>query len=150
MMAILEHNAIIASENTAGWKETVRNIESKSGLPNGCAQNCQFRQTRILSLLYCIFVFPKELWLDKAIQRRVYNEVFSDWDPGSEYGKPQYVVTLLRNSIAHGKIRLEETNVIFFDKNKEPMKIPVDQVMKLISSVGAAIALDSVPRSANH
>ena len=117
--------------------------------------NPMLRNTYIVSLLYCLLVVPKEIWikkqkthiifsrLDEARIKSLFDIIHSSDNFASDYN--YNVLHKLRNSIAHANFEVDENmNFIFWDeyKGKENFrcKVNANDLMQFLSVVGAELA----------
>jgi len=103
----------------------VRAVESEHGLEPGYLGTGIFFETRVLSLLYCLIVVPKEFW-SLGPAHAVYGQIADQWSVGeaairvdrSRWRDPTYrFIHHLRNAVAHANLEFRERAFEFWDKN---------------------------------
>jgi hypothetical protein len=146
-MAWLEHEVFMEAHRLNAFAIANGNVLESKGLGRDSVPPPPYRQTRILSCLYMIFVFPKELWAGTSIGENVIESLT----------KNSFLKTLadddvkkflrhIRNSIAHARINvLPDGSAEFIDKDssgkiKFRKTLDFSQVQGLLSVVGSAFA----------
>ena len=114
----------------------------------------------VLSLLYCLIVFPKELWkhsinieMSESINSKYYKIIdlfeISAWEnrPKDQIviGNRYSFIDKMRNSISHANIKIDsDMNFIFIDKNNGKINFycsaNILNVMEFLSKIGAMLA----------
>jgi hypothetical protein len=138
---------------TQVFGEAIEAIQQKYGI-----QEYQFmNQAYVVSLLYCLLVVPKELWLGKERKQGIYQEL-DKWEPlrnfdleitNHEFAQdPTYhLIHGLRNSIAHARFSVNNSLQFTFWDQRPGASAPHFQVtasssnlMAFPSEIGSLLA----------
>ena len=145
---------ILCNPDTRGiLAPAVRAVEKKYGLEDGSLGDGIFLQTRIITLLYSLILFPKEFWSlgkDNDIYRKI-NDVWSTDSVSiitdkSHWEDPIYkFIHHLRNSIAHVNFSFRDNEFEFWDQNKKNVEkyraiLSTASIQKFLEVVGSMFA----------
>jgi hypothetical protein len=150
--AFINAQIIQQAEENGSWSESILNITKQYHLTNYQVVN----PAHIVSLMYCLFVVPKELW----IKRNKFHSIFSEINTNIinsiidniSYSNPKFsddfaynFLNKLRNSIAHANYSFDENmNFEFWDtyNGTENFRctMNIKNLSRLISMVGSTLA----------
>ena len=149
-------NAQIAQQavHSGDLARSVRSVETHYGLSAGSLRF--INPAYLVSLLYCLVVVPKEVWL-LSENHSVYDKIDKEWlvalftielsDDGFARHPVYYLIHRLRNAVAHANFSIEDDGrFAFWDRKNEKSapyfraSISVDCMQELVSKVGALLA----------
>jgi hypothetical protein len=147
-MAFIEAQVIQHPMTLEACRSVIQEIERQYQVPTGSLGDGIFYQSRILSLLYTLIVFPKEVWsLDQAdpfyeeVSRKVDINGFLVQSGKRDFEDPHYnLVHRIRNAVAHANVEFKEPNIIFSDRNGWQATASVEVVWHFLSEIGAIMA----------
>jgi hypothetical protein len=150
--AFINAQIIQEVQRTGNWAAAVRSICTLYELQNYEYSN----QAHIASLLYCLLVIPKEIWIKKNKAHTVFNainkkllrdsfKIVTIKDQDFESNFTYNLLHKLRNSVAHANFNVDEQmNFTFWNESNrgETFRAIVtrDNLMLFISHVGSALA----------
>ena len=151
-MAFIEQQVLAQAASDGRLRSPARRVETMYGLETGYLGNGLFWQTRVLSLLYALVLFPKEYWsLEKGDP--IYGEIEQRWSLGGieiitqdeYYGNTIYgFIHRLRNAVSHAHIAFKGDDIEFSDiwKGQEVYRarISKDEVENFLRTVGSIMA----------
>ena len=121
--AFIEQAVLASAERDGSLQNHAQRVERENGLPPGYLATGLFWQTRSLSLLYMLILFPKEYWnLDQCDP--IYRDIEQRWSinavsvvtPDQKYGRTVYgFVHRLRNALAHASIAFQADDIEIWD-----------------------------------
>ena len=154
-LAYIEAQILHRAAAAGALTESVRAVERDYNLAHGSLGNGVFLQSRVLTLLYCLVVVPKEVWASNA-GHPVYTRVSSNWTVPDgavtrrredDKGPPTYdFVRHLRNAVSHARFSFHDGSFHFWDQRtneQEPSfraTLTVKQIEKFLETVGAILA----------
>jgi hypothetical protein len=154
-MAFVEHQILAQAIAQNALAPAARAIERRYGVKEGYFGSGIFFQTRVVSLLYCLIVIPREIWDIKGDHSALEN-VSRNWNINciqilnGESGKNlnhSSFVRRLRNAISHAKFRFEKNgDFVFWDQNPRKSdpefraRINKSDMEGFLSTVGAIFA----------
>lgn len=147
ILAFLEHEVLMEANKLGALKTANGNILASKGLEREALPPPPYRQTRILSSLYLLFVFPHELWKGTKAGSSVVNNLEKDIRLRSICGNDINIKEFLRrirNAIAHARVSVSpEGTTTFVDRSpqgKETFRrvLSLEEVQQLLSAVGSA------------
>jgi hypothetical protein len=119
--AMLEHEIFMESvSKSVSIDEASRNILRSKGLAEDSIPRPPYLQVRILSLLYCLVVFPKELYKNSEAES-AFLEVLGKDEEFVEFCQcgVQKFIRAARNSISHSRVTVTpEGRVCLIDKKR--------------------------------
>lgn len=150
-------NAQIAQQavHSGDLARSVRSVEVHYGLAPGSLRF--INPAYLVSLLYCLIVVPKEVWL-LSENHSVYDQIDRDWlvaifaveqDDNGELAKHPvyYLIHHLRNAVAHANFSIEDDGRFkFWDQKKKTTPVyfrasmSVECLQEFVSKVGALLA----------
>ncbi len=148
-------NALIAQQavQTGDLARSVRSVEIHYGLAPGSLRF--INEAYVVSLLYCLIVVPKEVWL-LSENHSVYEKIDKDWLVGlfdvehfdDRFAKhPVYhLIHHLRNAVAHANFSLEDERFAFWDQKGRTSapyfgaSISIHCLQDFLSKVGTMLA----------
>ena len=136
--------------DTPAFRESINIVKGKYRLQEYDFMNPAY----IISLLYCLLVVPREIWLKNGSNRIIYSEVgkcdsirnFTIIIPENYNGlSVDEFLKHMRNSISHARFSIDQEMVFTFSdqfNNKESFmaSISAKDLMKFISEIGAILA----------
>jgi len=150
--AFINAQIIQSAEELDSWKKSKLLVSSKYSLPEYEFINPAY----VVSLLYCLLVVPKEIWIKNNKYHKVFSEVdenelkdnitsYRSSDPKFETNFSYNIAHKLRNSVAHANYEIDhELNFEFWDefKGKENFrcKFSSKSIMWYLSEFGAKLA----------
>ncbi len=151
--AFIEQQVLGHAEKKGALNESARAIERQYKLTSGFLGTGINWQTRILSLLYTLILFPKEFWKMKH-GHSVFEEVGQQFSldniviitEDNTYGRTVYgFIHRLRNALAHANIHFqgEHIEIVDFDRTGQEVyraRITITQVKMFLETVGAIMA----------
>ena len=131
---------------SADLSEPIENIENQYSLPKGLLNipNTAY----IVSLLYCLIVIPKELFIEKeklphCIKNNdVVLELFSSIKKDGQFDLDPVFNLLrhIRNSLAHANFSISDDSTFTFEDGTFEAVIDIKNIEKFLSSFGADLA----------
>ena len=151
-LAYIEQQILGPAAAGGDLRSHVGEVEAAYGLLPGTLGDGLFFQTRLLSLLYLLVLFPKEYWgMDK--NDSIYREIEERWSldrirvitADEKYGKTVYgFIHRLRNALAHADIRFHGDEIEITDSWKGQIvyrvRISNDEIEFFLETVGAIMA----------
>ena len=164
-LALINHEILVEARRLGHLEEATTNILGK---PNYAAlkEFNIFNQAQTMSLLYCVLLVPKELWMDSQ-DAPIYDEIrayeperlFTIEKSSKEHRKdPAYwLIRNMRNALAHINYEYEtnaELTYMFWnvhkgDKNWE-VKISSPNLEIFVNSVGSLLANKALEERKKH
>jgi hypothetical protein len=154
-LAFIEAQVIHQAVGCGALADSVRAVEKQYSLATGSLGDGVFLESRIMSLLYCLVVVPKEIWASNA-EHPVYRAIAKAWSVPKEtvsrhrrgfWDRPTYqFIHHLRNAVSHANFSFESGRFSFWDRrpNEErpffQASIAVDELQKFLEIVGALLA----------
>lgn len=154
-LAYIEAQVLHRAAATGALSESVRAVENHYKLPNGSLGSGVFLESRVLTLLYCLVVVPKEIWASEA-KHPVYKAIASTWTVPDkavtlpregDQGPPIYdFIHHLRNAVAHARFSFDGRSFHFWDQRqneREPSfraSLTIENLQRLLETVGALLA----------
>ena len=153
MWAFLEQYVFQLAEREGFLAICARKVEQNHSLKEGYLGTGLIWQTRVLSWLYMMVLFPREYWeLDQ--NDLIYRTIENRWSPTEIRITTQDenvsinvydFIRHLRNAIAHANIRFyEDDSIEFWDKRGDCIvyqaSMSKDEFMKFLNIVGAIMA----------
>jgi hypothetical protein len=152
--AFINAQIIQKAVRTGALVSSVRIVEAGYKMKPGSLAYA--REAHLVSLLYCLIVVPKEVWL-LSQNHSVYGNIEKEWLlslftiqlPGHRFPTHPvyYLIYHLRNAVAHAHFSIEDDGRFAFwdreDASLEPYfraSIYVDGVQDFLSKVGALLA----------
>ncbi|MCX7560359.1 HEPN family nuclease [Sulfitobacter sp. F26204] len=154
-LAYLEQQIISEAIRVDSWAEAVTLVEKNFDLPQGALGNGSFRQSRTISLLYCLVLVPREVfWQDLLLSEELAN---ADKSWRSKLSAKDFAALnslkitgflyLVRNSVAHADYSFLDQSIIFENKMKKvKLEISIRALEFFLEIVGATIATYSTAR----
>lgn len=148
-LAFIEAQIMLDPRIRPVCQRIAEDIEDSYGLRRGALGDGNFKQTRTLSLLYLLILFPKEIWGLSPESRELsglsdtfdYKEFEIDWGNAKRIINPHYeLIHRIRNATAHARIDFESESIIFHDNNGFCVRMSMDQLSEFLGSVGAFLA----------
>ena len=147
-MAFVEAQVLQHPMTLEACRSVIPEIERQYQVPTGSLGDGIFYQSRILSLLYTLIVFPKEVWsLDQAdplydeVSKKVDIDGFVVRSGRQDFKDPHYnLVHRIRNAVAHANIEFKEPNIIFQDRNGWQATASLEVVWRFLTEIGAIMA----------
>ena len=150
--AFIEQAVLSSAERDGSLRNHVQRVEREHGLPPGYLGTGLIWQTRALSLLYMLILFPKEYWnLDQGDP--IYRDIDQRWSvnavsvvtPDEKYGNTVYgFVHRLRNALAHASITFQGDDIEIWDvwKGREAYRARISrkEAEKFLETVGSKMA----------
>jgi len=149
--AFINAQILQLAEKVNDWGKAVDSIAKSYSLGQYEFKNSAY----VASLLYCLLVVPKEIWIQKNRCHAVFNKIDHDeLKKRIEYTSPPdfdadfayNLIHKLRNAVAHANYEVDENmNFEFWninDGNNENFrcKINAENLMWLLSVIGAELA----------
>ncbi len=131
----------------------VQAVETEYGLSSGSLGGGVFLETRIISLLYCLIIVPKEFWgLSKG--HSIYSQVEERWSldnvniktDKSHWKEPIYkFIHHLRNAMAHANFEFKSGHFEFWDQYKAKPEtyrasLSTVEMQQFLEAVGSLLA----------
>lgn len=150
--AFIEQAVLASAERDGSLRNHARRVEREKGLPPEYLGTGLIWQTRALSLLYMLILFPKEYWnLDQ--NDPIYRDIEQRWSvnavsavtPDEKYGSTVYgFVHRLRNALAHARIAFQGDDIEIWDTRSYQevyrARIPRKEAQKFMEIVGSKMA----------
>ena len=150
--AFIEQAVLASAERDGSLQNHAQKVEREYGLPPRYLATGLIWQTRALSLLYMLILFPKEYWnLDQSDP--IYRDIEQRWSvdevsvvtPDEKFGSTVYgFVHRLRNALAHARIAFQGDDIEIWDTSKSRevyrARIPKKEVQKFMEIVGSRLA----------
>ncbi|MCY3816540.1 MAG: hypothetical protein OXG59_09655 [Gammaproteobacteria bacterium] len=151
--AFIEHAVLSSAERDGSLRDHAQCVEEKYDLPPGYLKTGLIWQTRALSLLYMLILFPKEYWkLNRGDP--IYRDIEQRWSvvdavsvvtPDKRYGSTAYgFVHRLRNALAHASITFQGDNIEIWDTSGRQevyrAKIGRKEAENFLAVVGSTMA----------
>ncbi len=151
-LAYIEQQILGRAVASGSLRNHVGIVEAEYGLPLGTLGNGLFWQTRLLSLLYVLVLFPREYWrIDE--EDPVYREIEKRWSidcicvltPDQKYENTVYwFIHRLRNALAHANIVFHGDEIEISDYWNRKLvyraRISNDEAMHFLEVVGSIMA----------
>ena len=150
--AFLEQAVLASAERHGSLRSHAQRVEKGKCLPPGYLATGLIWQTRVLSLLYMLILFPKEYWnLDQC--HPIYRDIEQRWSvnavrvvtPDEKYGNTVYgFVHRLRNALAHASIVFQGDDIEIWNtwKGRESYRARISrkEAEKFLETVGSRMA----------
>ena len=154
--AYIEQQILGRAVSSGSLESHIRDVESEYCLPSGFLRYGLFWETRLLSLLYTLILFPKEHWkLDR--DDPIYGHIEQKWcvsaasviTQDEKFGSSVYgFVHRLRNALAHARIEFNENEIRISDaRNVNGQEVEVfcaritkAESEKFLETVGSILA----------
>ena len=150
--AFINAQIVQAAEDTGDWRGAVEAMRASYRLPEYQFMN----QAYLASLLYCLLVVPKEIWIkqnrahpvldkiDEGQLRKTF-EIRLCKDPNFDRDVKYNLLHKLRNSVAHVNYETDENMTFIFWNESRGNKtfrctVAASSLMWFLSEVGAALA----------
>lgn len=152
LMAYFEHGVLALAAQEGALQSSARRIEERYGLPREYLGSGLLWQPRVLSLLYTLILFPKELWslgqddpIFRAIEQRWSLDGIEVITDDELYGNTVYgFVHRLRNALAHARITFRGDDIECWDRWREMeayrVRVPRAEAEKFVGVVGVEMA----------
>ncbi|MDE0047244.1 MAG: hypothetical protein OXP28_01425 [Gammaproteobacteria bacterium] len=151
-MAFIEQQVLGLAAHDGSLENSARRVESQYGLPPGSLGTGLIWQTRSLSLLYTLVLFPKEYWeLDQGDP--IFREIDQRWSvntvrvitPDKKFGNTVFgFVHRLRNALAHARIAFSGDDIEIWDtwKGREAYRARIsrEEAERFLAIVGSTLA----------
>jgi hypothetical protein len=153
--AFVEAQVIHRAVRANALERSVREVESDYGLRPGSLGHGVFLECRVVSLLYCLILVPKEVWA-RGSGHELYERISNQWtiDPGmisqhrpDFWESPTYhFIHHLRNALAHARFDFTNWRFDFWDQlpsEKSPSfraSLQLDDLQSFLEIVGALLA----------
>ena len=163
-MAYIEQQILGQAAREGTLQGHARRIEEQYGLENGFLGSGLIWQTRVLSLLYTLVLFPKEYWrMDK--NDPIYKEIDQRWwstgrvdviTQDRQYENTAYgFIHRLRNALAHARVSFRGDDIEFSDstfRGEEVYRARIsrDEASRFLETVGSIMANRRNKSSAPH
>ena len=149
--AFINSQILQLAAGTQAFNACINSVKSQYGLPSYEFMN----QAYIVSLLYCLIVVPKELWLKnehpiyKDLSEKYFFQEYFNILNGTDLANNEWnrFINHLRNSVSHAHFTIDENlNFTFWDcygeKGLENYRVSSSSanLMKFISEIGSLIA----------
>lgn len=130
-------------------KKVARELEKTYHIPSGTLGDADFREVRVLSLLYLLVVYPKELWNLQPTDPKLsdltgvfdLDSLSIDWGRRSFDGYDHYeFIHRIRNAVSHANVSFTFESVTLTDRNGFIVSLSTDQMSSFLSNVGAFLA----------
>jgi len=134
------------------WNESIEVVSKNYNLEHYQFMNPAY----VVSLLYCLLIVPKEIWIKNNKQHIIFSEIdtnelknrilsYSSSKPDFESNFTYNFMHSLRNSIAHANFEIDENmNFKFWDEYKErenfSCQLNKENLMWLLSIIGSKMA----------
>ena len=154
-LAFIEAQVIHQAVAKGALTDSVRAVETYYNLAEGSLGNGVFLESRMLTLLYCLVVVPKEVWASES-EHPVYQAVSTKWriPQGAVSNhrsgfpdRPTYqFIHHLRNAVAHARFSFRDQRFHFWDQRRhehEPSfraSVSLSELQEFLEIVGAAFA----------
>ena len=154
-LAYIEAQVVHQAVKRGALKDSVRAVETQYNFASGSLGDGVFLESRILSLLYCLVVVPREIWASSS-EHPIYDMISKNWSvPFGAVIKPATVsdekatyhfIRHLRNAVAHARFTFGGQRFHFWDQRpKEDMPsfratISIYDLQLLLEVVGSAFA----------
>ena len=151
-MAYIEQQILGRADASGSLRNHVNKVEVEYGLPPGTLGNGIFWQTRLLSLLYALILFPKEYW-GMNQDDPVYREIGERWSvdrirvltQDKRFENPVYgFIHRLRNALAHATIAFHDDDIEISDSWNGQLayraRISRDEATAFLEIVGSIMA----------
>lgn len=154
-LAYIEMQILQKAFKTDALVPSARHVEEEQKYPKDVLGNGGFQQVRVISLLYCLIVIPKELWnlkkdheIFKSIDEKWLLTIFvvkkhkHDFFDNTTYN----IIHCIRNSISHANFSHVGTEYEFWDQypnTKEEhtmITAPIEKLEVFIAEVGSLFA----------
>ena len=156
-LAFIEAQVIHQAVPRGALAESVRAVETQYGQASGSLGDGVFLESRVVTLLYCLVVIPKQIWAFKK-EHPVYQAIAKTWSV------PEWAVSLhrnkeefqkqpayhfihhIRNAVAHVNFSFEGPQFVFWDLRPNETKpsfrasIATHELLKFLEIVGALLA----------
>jgi len=153
--AFINAQIVQLAVQTRDFRQCVRHVEKQYGLHSG-ALNYFINPAYLVSLLYCLIVVPKEVWVLRE-NHDVYDRIDKNWlmsvvtideaDAGFETHPVYYFIHHLRNTVAHANFSIADDGAFAFWDQKNKAAVPhfrasmsLQGVQEFLSKVGALLA----------
>jgi len=151
-LAFIEAQIIHRAARTPAFAQIVRAVEREQGMEDGSLGSGVFLESRVAALLYCLIVFPKEMWpFDE--KHDVYKRIEERWsvdrettvtlnDTNFANSRTYGFVYHLRNAVSHANFSMENGRFEFWDRrnDKAPVNfrasLPIESLQRFLETVG--------------
>ncbi|MGB3315022.1 MAG: HEPN family nuclease [Albidovulum sp.] len=145
-VALLEHEIFLEATRLDALSAASGNILEGKGLKRDEIPPPPYFQTRILSLLYLVILYPHELWEKTELRSKLIDNLEANSALNKICGEnlPDFL-RHIRNSIAHARVQVTaggRTTFVDRFKGKETFRteLSLEDVQTLLSAVGSAYA----------
>ena len=152
-LAYIEQQVLGRAARSGSLGAAARVVETDYGMEAGSLGVGLVRATRVLSLMYCLVLYPKEFHrFDRGDP--IFRKIEDSWSlrgvevltPDPKFtNSPCYgFVRRLRNAVAHANISFTETGVEFWDRHKGRdvyrARMSFEAIEGFLETVGALMA----------
>lgn len=146
-IAFIEHQIIAKAAADGMLQAASDKVWQTYDCQPGTMPGAPFFQSRVLSLLYCLLVFPREFWSRRGLEIEIGSEI-EKYELTIQFmnEKNQWAVRRvafddirrLRNSIAHARIWFDDDHVHFQDGRKSDYrtKMNPEEILLFLTKVG--------------
>jgi hypothetical protein len=152
--AFIDAQILLDSRMAEPRSRIAREIEKGYGLKRGTLGDANFIEVRVLSLLYLLILYPKEIWNLKPNSPEFVDlpNVFDIGAIDISWGKRSFpehdhyeFIHRVRNAVAHAKVSFQGSQIILCDRNGFQAHFDVHKMSQFLTKVGSFLANMSMP-----
>ena len=130
-------------------QKIVEDLERSYCLSRGELGDGNYLEVRVLSLLYLLILYPKEIWDLKPNSAELHDlqEVFTLENVKVSWGKRRFpshdhyeFIHRIRNAVAHARIDFQEDKIFLNDCNGFELQLNATEMSSFLTSVGSFLA----------